>query len=36
MKPINQYGVVGHIYLFGNFVTSQPRRLGKGTGITGV
>lgn len=36
MKPVNQYGVVGHIYLFGNFVSSQPRRLGKGTGITGV
>lgn len=36
MKPINQYGTVGHIYLFGNFCTKQPRRLGKGTGITGV
>jgi hypothetical protein len=36
MKPINQYGVVGHIYLFGNFASSQPRRLGKGEDITGV
>lgn len=35
MKPVNQYGTVGHIYLFGNFATKQPRRLGKGTTITG-
>lgn len=36
MKPINQYGVVGHIYLFGNLVTFQPRRHGRLTGITQV
>ena len=36
MKPTNQYGVVGHIYLFGNFASSQPRRNGKGENITGV
>lgn len=36
MKPVNQYGTVGHIYLFGNFTSSQPRRLGQGTNITGV
>lgn len=36
MKPINQYGTIGHIYLFGNLVTSQPRRHSKGEVITGV
>lgn len=36
MKPINQYGKVGHLYLFGNFVTYQPRRHGVGTGATGI
>jgi len=36
MKPINQYGKVGHIYLFGNLVTFQPRRQGRLTGVTGV
>lgn len=36
MKPTNQYGTVGHIYLFGNFTASQPRRFGKGETITGV
>jgi len=36
MKPVNQYGTVGHIYLFGNFAASQPRRHGKGEDITGV
>jgi len=36
LKPVNQYGTVGHIYLFGNFVSSQPRRLGKGEEVTGV
>ena len=36
MKPINQYGVVGHIYLLGNLTTFQPRRHGRLTGITGV
>lgn len=36
MKPVNQYGEVGHVYLFGNYTTSQPRRQGVGTGATGV
>jgi hypothetical protein len=36
MKPVNQYGTVGHIYLFGNLVTFQPRRHGRLTGVTGV
>lgn len=36
MKPVNQYGEVGHIYLFGNLTTSQPRRQGRLTGVTGV
>lgn len=36
LKPINQYGQVGHIYLFGNLVTFQPRRQGRLTGVTGV
>ena len=36
MKPINSYGDVGHIYLFGNLVTNQPRRQGKLTGVTGI
>lgn len=36
MKPINQYGKVGHIYLFGNLVTFQPRRQGRLTGVTTV
>jgi hypothetical protein len=36
MKPVNQYGKVGHIYLFGNLVTFQPRRQGRLTGVTTV
>jgi len=36
MKPVNQYGTVGHIYLFGNFATKQPRRSFKGEEVTGV
>jgi len=36
LKPIDQYGKVGHIYLFGNLVTPQPRRQGRLTGVTGV
>ena len=36
MKPVNQYGEVGHIYLFGNLTTFQPRRQGIFTGVTGV
>lgn len=34
MKPVNQYGQIGHIYLFGNLVTFQPRRHGRLTGVT--
>lgn len=36
MKPVNQYGKVGHIYLFGNLTTFAPRRQGRGTGATGI
>jgi len=36
MKPVAQYAKVGHIYLFGNEVTFQPRRHGRLTGVTGV
>lgn len=36
MRPVNQYGDVGHIYLFGNLTTFQPRRHGRLTGVTGV
>lgn len=36
MKPVNQYGEIGHVYLFGNLVTYQPRRHGRLTGVTGV
>lgn len=36
MRPIDQYGEVGHIYLFGNQITNQPRRQGRLTGVTGV
>ena len=36
MRPINQYGEVAHIYLLGNFVSWNPKRQGRLTGITGV
>jgi hypothetical protein len=36
MKPTNQYGTVGQIFLLGNFTTWQPRRHGRGTSVTGV
>jgi len=36
MRPVNQYGDIGHIYLFGELTTFQPRRHGRGTGATGV
>jgi hypothetical protein len=36
MRPINQYGEVGHIYLFGQLVSWEPRRQGCLTGVTGV
>ncbi len=34
LKPVNQYGEIGHIYLFGNLTTFQPRRQGRLTGVT--
>ena len=36
MKPVNQYGDVGHVYLFGNAATPQPRRNGIFTGVTTI
>src|SRR3990167_8126514 len=36
MRPINQYSEVGHIYLFGQLVSWEPRRQGCLTGVTGV
>jgi hypothetical protein len=36
MRPINQYGEVAHMYLLGNFLTWNPKRLGRLTGIEGV
>lgn len=32
----DQFGEVGYVYLMGNLITTQPRRLGRITGITGV
>ena len=34
--PANAGGVVGHIYFGGQFITKNPKRQGKLTGITGV
>lgn len=36
VKPTNAAAVVGHIYLGGELVTTNPKRHGKLTGITGV
>jgi hypothetical protein len=36
IKPVNQYAIVGHIHIGGNFVCSNPKRQGKLTGITAV
>jgi len=36
MRPINQYGEVAHIYLLGNAVSWNPKRLGRLDAITGV
>lgn len=36
IKPANAGSVVGHIYFGGQFVTSNPKRHGKLTGVTGV
>lgn len=34
--PANSAGVVGHIYFGGQFITKNPKRHGKLTGITGI
>ena len=34
--PANSAGVVGHIYFGGQFVTKNPKRHGKLTGVTGI
>jgi hypothetical protein len=34
--PANAAGVVGHVYFGGQFVTKNPKRHGKLTGITGI
>jgi len=34
--PVNQLAIVGHYILMGQMITTQPRRNGKLTGITGV
>lgn len=36
IKPANAAAVVGHTYLFGNFIVRDPKRSGKLTGITSV
>jgi hypothetical protein len=36
IKPINQASLIGHIYLGGELWSSNPKRHGKLTGITGV
>lgn len=36
IKPANAGAVVGHIYFGGQFITNNPKRHGKLTGITGI
>ena len=36
IKPTNSAAVIGHIYLGGQFITNDPKRHGKLTGITSV
>lgn len=36
IKPANSASVVGHVYVGGQFVTTNPKRHGKLTGITGI
>lgn len=36
IKPANSASVVGHIYFGGQFITTNPKRQGKLTGITGI
>ena len=36
IKPANAGAVVGHIYFAGQFITNNPKRHGKLTGVTGI
>jgi hypothetical protein len=36
IKPANSFSFVGHIYFGGEFITTNPKRHGKLTGITGI
>lgn len=36
ITPANAAGVVGHIYFGGQFITNNPKRHGKLTGVTGI
>jgi hypothetical protein len=36
IKPINQASIVGHLFLNGQFLSPDPKRLGKLTGINGI
>ena len=36
ITPANAFGVVGHIYFGGQFITTNPKRHGKLTGITSI
>ena len=36
LRPINQYGEVGHLYLLGNQVSWNPKTHGRLTGVTGI
>jgi hypothetical protein len=36
MTPVNQYGIVAHIYLLGNQFNWNPKRSGKLEGVAGV
>ena len=36
IKPSNAFSVVGHIYFGGQFITDNPKRMGKLTSITGI
>ena len=36
IKPINQYAIIGHLIMEGELLTTNPKRHGKLTGITGI
>ena len=36
VEPTDQHAITGHVVLSGNLITSNPKRHGKLTGITGV